>query len=270
METAHIKQDLLNQATALKVIPTVSSVIERLLDILSNAEASFNDLADVIKYDQGVSSKIISISNSAFYGRGIEVFSLQRAMITIGLEEVKKIVMCLVFMNDMLKKLKLKREDVVDLWRHSLSVACAARVLSKKMLIEEPQKVFTISLLHDIGKTVFYTGAENYPAILKEATIKGKPVDRVERELFGTDHQEIGYAIGVKWRFPEEFLHVIRYHHEEGARDKYANLLRIVRAADHFALPSNMDPGPEGFILLNDRQAIEAETEKIASFLNIG
>ena len=158
----------------LKVIPTLSSIVERLLGLISNNDSSFNDLNDVIKYDQSISSKIISIANSAYYSRGVEVFSLQRAMMTIGFEEVKKIVMCLLFMNDMLKSLNLKGKDLIDLWKHSAYVACAARTLSKKTLVEDPQKVFTISLLHDIGKTVLYINAENYHAVLKKATEKGE------------------------------------------------------------------------------------------------
>lgn len=270
METVNIKQNLLDKATSLKVIPTVSDIMERVLNILSDNEATFNDLADVVRYDQGISSKIISIANSAFYSRGVEVLNLHRAMMTMGLEEVKKILMCLVFLNEILGKLKLKRSDLVDLWKHSVAVACAGRILSKRMLVEDPQKVFTVCLLHDIGKAVLYMSAENYAAVLRDAIAKGKAVEAVERESFGTDHQEIGYAIGVKWRFPDEFLSVIRYHHEEGGTDRYDNLVKMVRAADNFSLLSNVDPGPEGLILLNDRDAITAETEKIASFLNVG
>lgn len=190
MLIADMKEDLLEKATALKVIPTVSNVVDRVLGIISNDESSFNDLTDVIKYDQAISSKIISIANSAYYSRGVQVFSLQRAIITIGFEEVKKIVMCLVFMNDILKRLKLKPQDMLDLWKHSALVACAARVLSKKMLVEEPQKVFTIALLHDIGKTVLYMSADNYHAMIKESEAKGKALEAMEKERFGIDHQE--------------------------------------------------------------------------------
>jgi putative nucleotidyltransferase with HDIG domain len=270
METSEIRDNLLDKATTLKVIPTVSNVVDRVLSIISNDDSSFSDLTDVIKYDQSISSKIISIANSAFYSRGVEIFSLQRAMITIGFEEVKKIVMCLVFMNDILKKMKLKGSDLLDLWKHSALVACAARALSRKMLIEDPQKVFTISLLHDIGKTILYMSAENYTGILSEANAKGKPIHLIEKEKFGIDHQEIGYAVGVKWRFPEEFLYVIRYHHETGGLEKYSNLLRLVRAAENFAVSSSKDPGPEGFILFNEKAVIMGEMKKIMEFLQIG
>jgi len=268
MLTTDIREDLLGKATMLKVIPTVSSIVEKVLGLISSPDSSFHDLSDVIKYDQSISSKIISIANSAYYSRGVEVFSLQRAMMTIGFEEVKKIVMCLLFMNDILKSLKLKGKDLVDLWKHSAYVACATRALSKKMLVEDPQKAFTVSLLHDIGKTVLYINADNYHAVLKQTVEKAKDLAALERETYGIDHQEIGYAIGVKWRFPEEFLYAIRYHHESGP-DKYESLLKLVKASDNFALSANKDPGPEGFILLNEKEAILAELKKIIEFLRV-
>ncbi len=270
MYTVQTRDALLDKATTLKVMPTVSSVVDRVLAIISNDNSSFRDLTDVIKYDQSISSKIISIANSAFYSRGVEVFSLQRAMIIIGFEEVKRIVTCLVFMNDILKKLKLKNSDILDLWKHSALVACAGRFLSRKMLVEDPEKVFTIALLHDIGKTVLAMSIDNYNAVINEAIAKGKAVHLVEREKFGIDHQEIGYTIGIKWRFPEEFLYVIRYHHETRTMEKYDNLLRLVRAADNFAVSSNKDPGPEGFILLSEKAVIIEEMKKIMNFLQIG
>ena len=267
--TKSVRETLIDKATMLKVIPTVSNIVEKVLDVISlKADSCVNDLHEVIKYDQSISSKIIGIANSAYYSRGIEIYSLQRAMLIIGFEEVKKIVMCLLFMNDILKSLNLRGRNLISLWKHSAYVACAARTLSEKMLLEDAQKVFTISLLHDIGKTVMYMGVDNYHAILKEAVDKAKDLAVVEKELFGMDHQEIGYTIGVKWHFPEEFLYAIRYHHEDGA-DKYDNLLKLVRAADNFALETNNDPGPEGFILLNEKEAIMAEMYKIVDFLHM-
>lgn len=269
MQTAEARENLLGKATMLKIIPTVGCMVEKVLSLTSDPDASFSDVMNVVKYDQSISAKIISIANSAYYSRGIEVYSLQRAMTAIGLEEVIKIIMCLVFINDMLKRFKMKQSDLVDLWKHSMLVACAARTLSKKMVVEDPEKAFTISLLHDIGKTVLHMYEERYPAILREASAKGKAIDVMEKEIFGVDHQEIGYVIGVKWHFPKEFLYAIRYHHEARTMGKYRNMLTLLRAADNFAIPSHGDPGPEGFILHDEKDAITAEVKKIVDFLDM-
>ncbi len=263
-----MRGNIQNRATELKVIPTLSTIITKVFSILNNRDSSFSDLCDVVKYDQAISSKVISIANSAYYSRGIEICSLQRAMINIGFEEVKGIIMCILFMENMLKQLKLREEDLLSLWKHSIYVACASKVLSEKMLIEDPQKVYTAGLLHDIGKVVFYMDGDDYGEKLRRVQASGKSVVQMESEDFGTDHQAAGYAISIKWKFPPEFSQVIRHHHEYAA-GKYGSLVQLVGTADKFSYAPNSVSDREGFILLKEKDAIANEMKSIMDLLRL-
>jgi putative nucleotidyltransferase with HDIG domain len=269
MENYAIRANLLSRAADLKIIPTLSTIIDKVFTILSDRNSSFSDLSDVVRYDQAVSSKVISIANSAYYSRGIEIYSLQRAMINIGYEEVKKIITCLLFMESILKPLKLKEEDLLSLWKHSMYVACASKILSEKTLIEDPAKIYTLALLHDIGKIVFYMGADNYREIVKEDGAHGKSIIELEKEHFGIDHQETGYAISLKWKFPLEFSDVIQYHHENTNETEYEPLLKLIRAADNFSLSPNSVSGREGYILMKEKDIIEKELNNIMDTLQL-
>ena len=179
MRTETIRQDLLTRAKTLKVLPTLSTVVDRLFEILNDRNASFRELVDIVRYDQAISSKIISIANSAYYSRGIKIMSLQRAMIMIGMEELKYIVTCLVFLEGILRKLQLRDEDLVTLWSHSVYVAYAARVLSANTLVEEPEKVFTLALVHDIGKVIMYMYLDDYRHLINGCNWQAeRPVQR--------------------------------------------------------------------------------------------
>ncbi|MCX5811572.1 MAG: HDOD domain-containing protein [Proteobacteria bacterium] len=267
MENYAMRGNLLSRAADLKVIPTLSTIIDKVFAVLSNKNSSFSDLSDVIKYDQAISSKVISIANSAYYSRGIEIYSLQRAMINIGYEEVKGIITCLLFMESILKQLKLKEEDLLVLWKHSMYVACASKILSEKTFVEDPMKVYTIALLHDIGKIVFYMSADNYSEIVKEAGAQEKSITQMEKERFGIDHQETGYAISLKWKFPLEFSHVIRYHHENSNETQYESLLNLIRVADRFSVSPNSVSGTEGYILMKEKDTIAKELKNIMDTL---
>jgi len=148
-------------------------------------------------------------------------------------------------------------------------VACAARVLAGRIFGEDPQKVFTIALLHDIGKVLFYMTVEDYGDLVKDAHSKGKPLNREERNVYGTDHEELGYILSVKWQFPEEFSQVIRHHHDGKVPDKHEPLLKLVRAADKFSTASIHDSDPEAFILLKERDGIIQEMQKIMNFFQL-
>ena len=265
----NLREKLIDKAKTLRVLPTLHNVIERLFVILDDKNSSFSDLNDVIKYDQAISSKIISIANSAYYSRGIEIFSLQRAMITMGFEEVKNIVMCLVFVENVLKELKLRADIILELWKHSVFVACATRTLAGRMFSEDPQKAFTIALLHDIGKVIFYITVEDYNELITKVHSKGKSLNREEREIYGTDHEELGYILSVKWQFPEEFSQIIRYHHDGKVAGQHESLLKLVRAADRFSTASVHDSEPETFILLKERDGIMKEMEKIMNIFQL-
>jgi len=269
--TDHLSREILiSRASDLKVIPTLNGIMEKVLQVLGNNNSSFNELSQVVQYDQAICSKIISIANSAYYSRGVEVFDLQRAMMTIGFEEVRGITTCLMFVENVLKKLKLKEQDLFALWKHSIQVAYGARTLSERLLIEEPPKVYTISLLHDIGKIVFYLSSNEYGEIVRAARVDRKDLAMLERESFGIDHQELGYIIAIKWKFPDDFAQVIRHHHHDGhGSDGQSSLFRLVRGANNFA-HSTLDPqSPEGFILEKEKGNIDREVDKIMEFLQL-
>ena len=269
MQSESLREELLHKAKTVKVLPTVTTIIDNAFRVLNDKNSSFGQLMDVIKYDQAISSKIISIANSAFYSRGVQIMTLQRAMISVGFDEIKNIVTCLIFMDNILKQLKLKEEDLRALWKHSLTVACAAKLLAGRTMTEDPEKVFTVSLLHDIGKVILYMHDPTYRPSMDEAQREGKDVCGFERNKYGVDHEEIGYYMAIKWRFPEEFTAVIRQHHRAVGENGDA-LIRIVRIVDRFCMNPDADLGVEGMFLVQERENIEKQIEKINELLGSG
>jgi putative nucleotidyltransferase with HDIG domain len=197
----------------------------------------------------------------------VKVGNLERAMIVIGFEEIKNIVTCLAYLKEILNRWKLSQQDLAQLWSHSVAVAYAARILGSKTMVDEPEKAFTVSILHDIGKVIFYTFGDEYRKMAEEAHKGGKDIIALEKETFGIDHQEVGYVMSVRWRFPEEFSAVIRGHH--GKRDGKNGLLDLVRVADAFADNRDGDLGAEGLILQGEKEQIERETKRISELLGV-
>jgi putative nucleotidyltransferase with HDIG domain len=267
MRTEAIRAELLTKAKTLRVLPTLSTVVDRVFEVLNDKNASFRELVDIVRYDQAISAKIISIANSAYYSRGVKIMSLQRAMIIIGLEELKYIVTCLVFLEGILRRLGLRDDDLMVLWRHSVYVAFSSKVLSAHTLVEEPEKVFTLALVHDIGKVIMYMYLDDYRHLINGSNGNRKDLCAEERSRFGIDHQEIGYYMSMKWRFPSEFGKVIRYHHDNRPVGECEALLGIIRNADLFADFPDADLGMDGVILLREKERIDTETERITLLL---
>jgi len=267
MQNFSLREDVLAKAETLKVLPTLNTVIDEVLRVLSDENASFNRLFNVVRYDQAISSKVISIANSAYFGRGSQITNLERAMVAIGFDEIRRIVMCLVFLKEMLHQWKLSQADLVLLWTHTLSVACAAKVLAGKMMTEDREKVFTVSILHDIGKVPFFMHGDRYRKLIAEAGRTGTDICSLESRTFGIDHQEVGQFMAVKWRFPQEFAAVIRKHH--GRAETEEPLVDLVAKADRFVENPAADLGAEGIILQGEANSITAETKRVSDLMGV-
>jgi putative nucleotidyltransferase with HDIG domain len=267
MQSTSMREEVVARVQTLKVLPTLRTIINQLLDIITNKDASLRDVFNVVRYDQAITSKILSVANSVYYNRGSNIVDLERAMIAIGLDEIKKIIMCVVFLKEILGAWNLSPRDLALLWAHSLSVGCAARILNTHTTTENPETVFTASILHDIGKVIFYTFGEKYYKIEEGARKAGVDVCDLEKEEFGLDHQTVGFFMSKKWGFPEEISAVIQGHHGMAAAP--GSLLHIVSAADTFINRPQADIGPDGSILLGERETIADETRRISEYLKI-
>ena len=188
-------------------------------------------------------------------------------MVAIGFDEIKKIVMCLVFLKEMLHQRNFSQADLPTLWTHTLSVACAAKVLASRTMSEDREKVFTVSILHDIGKTPLFMQGDLYGKLIEEAKITGADICFLESQTFEIDHQELGQFMARKWRFPEEFTEVIRKHHTRA--ETGVSLIDIIAKADRFIENPSADLGAAGVILREEEPLIKSEIKKIGDLLGV-
>jgi putative nucleotidyltransferase with HDIG domain len=216
------REETLNYAKSLACLPVMDAVTQRLSEILDEKRLSFSHLFECVRYDPGLSSKIIASANSVWHSRGMPTFTLKRAMTVLGLEEVKNLLLCTLFYEGVLRRLGLKKEDVFRLWEHSLLVAFAAAELCGGVR-REMEKAYTAGLLHDMGKAPLQL-LHRYDIVDKN--VEWDAICANERDRFDTDHQETGFYMAVEWKLPEEYRDAIRLHHENSEASQLAQLVR--------------------------------------------
>ena len=191
----------------LKDIPAMPHVIVRVLKLLYEDKAGASELADVVRCDQALCSKFLSLINSAYYGFGKQITSINMAISLLGLAKTKNIIVA-VAMSPL-----LSFEGAKSIWHHSLIVAAGCERLAEQYKIINPDDAFVMGFLHDIGKVVLnLIDSESYKKFLK---VKRPPDLAVlaEREKFGTDHSSTGAFLAVRWQLPEVIKNAIRFHH---------------------------------------------------------
>ena len=218
----------------LQSIPTLPTVALRVMEITANPKSSANDLMDIISPDVSLTTKILKIANSPFYGLTREISSLQHAVTVLGFKEIRNLVISTVAFDSFKNLGKNNKFDINKFWRHSFYCALAAKTIAVDMKIESSE-LFVAGLVHDIGKLAMYI---TFPGefmmqaeIMNPLKIKYTAFE-AEKDVFGMTHDEVGMKLLKKWMFPESLLTAVGYPHRPQEADKKSNFPMIVHVAD--------------------------------------
>jgi putative nucleotidyltransferase with HDIG domain len=230
-----MEKDALRRKVFSKIdeLPTLPVVLPKLLNLMESEKSDASDIARAISHDPALTSKVLKVANSAYYGFSREIASLDRAIPLLGLNMVRSLALSIGVMaglsNGGGKSAHLSREG---LWIHSLAVATAMQELSKKTG-GNSEHLFVVGLLHDIGKIVLDQFFNQEFGRALEAAANGKDLSFhvAERNIIGMDHGEIGDMLLKRWKFPPVISGPISVHHQteipDGIHLKDAVLLRV-------------------------------------------
>jgi HD-like signal output (HDOD) protein len=216
-------------------IATLPEVTLKIISIVDDPKSTARDLHMVIKNDPALSTKVLKVVNSAFYGLPGQIASVDRAIILLGLSAVKNIAIASSIAR-IFKGSKITDEfSATDLWKHSVAVGVAARSLainSGKRV--EAEEVFLAGLIHDLGILV---ERQAFGDKLAEAINRARAGEdsflECERQVFGADHQLFGTALATKWKFPRHLRAVTGYHHGSArVAEEMRQVVAIIEVAD--------------------------------------
>lgn len=207
-----IPQGLLQGIDRLDPLPIT---VQRLLKVLEDEEVGPAQIAEFVQYDPAVASTVLRLANSAAYGGWTQITTLRDAVVRLGVTKILDIAL-----GDHLRRLKVAAplydlaED--DLWLHSAAASLAVKALQREVpRAGIPESASIAALVHDIGKLVMvrYLKAD-VSSILKRRDERGISFVEAERDLFDTDHAEVGGEMARRWGFPDDIQVAIERHHQ--------------------------------------------------------
>ena len=224
-------------------IPTLPTVLAQIFATLDNPDSSARDLEKIIRNDQALTTKLLAVANSAFYGFRHEISTVSRAVVAIGYSEVRNLCLGIGLMGFMASGKFHDPEHAQSLWLHSLATAEASKVVSNWTGGVDIEVAFTAGLLHDIGKVVLSAFYPDEMLQLKELMDRGNnSLTEAEREL-DIGHEEVGKAIAEHWELPPVLIEVIGKHHHLHKRLAYLPMTATVQVADYLTRRMGMgDP----------------------------
>lgn len=224
-------------------LPPAPRVYSRLCGLLADPEVDLNRVAEVVEGDVGLTTKILQLVNSSFFGFAREVEGIRQAAVYLGAEMLRSLVLSIeVFQSDT----PLAASYNVDLEReHALRTARVARQISPNKKTGE--MAYLAALLHDVGKLVLAARlGEEFEEVVARTTSQRQLSTDVERDVFGVSHAEVGaYLLGT-WGFPYPIVEAVANHHAPSAvgSDSF-DLVGILHVADIVAMEAAGSPSTE-------------------------
>jgi HD-like signal output (HDOD) protein len=229
--------------SSLGTLPSLPSTYQQMITALQSDTASVKDIGRIVAQDIGMSTKILQMVNSAFFGLPQRIASPEHAVTMLGIEAVTNLALTAgVFSQldtDLMEEFHLER-----LWHHSLVVSGLVQRLAQHAGIGQQQRQVPVlaGLLHDLGKLLLATrDTQEYRRIVQMAEHEGTPVHEVESEALWCSHATIGaYLMGL-WGLPFAAVEAVALHHsaENQNADRldclivYAANLLVNRLGEH-------------------------------------
>jgi len=217
-------------------LPTLPAYVFELNTLLSADPVNLKQAAEVIRTDPSLTAQMLRICNSAFLGLREKVKSIDHAVILLGAERLRTLVLTCSLLEYVGHN--AASEDIQSFWQHSFLTATLSERLARGVGYPQPEQAYLAGLLHDLGALPLLLFSSSHKRDEEGASPSRawSEAAEQEREHFGTDHCEIGRWIGISWNFPSTLLEVMVSHHHPREATQDPELVGIVAAADQFCV----------------------------------
>ena len=208
-------KDLQSLVSRIRTFPSRPTVYVEIMKELRSSTASSQTVGELVARDLAISTKLLQITNSAFFGFGRPISAPSDAVLLMGMETTAALVLGIEAFAR-LDNVKLVYFSTDQVWKHCQCVANAARALTNFMTKDETlsHDAYTAALLHDIGKLALAVNLqEPYRDALNLGREKKLPAWQVERQAFGATHAEAGAYLLSLWGLPAKIIEAVAGHH---------------------------------------------------------
>ena len=237
-------------------LPTIPETLARILKLLEDPNSGARDLAEVIRCDAPLASKILRLANSPLYQKNRTINTVQECVAVLGYRTVRQVALCVAVVSSLGNECEKRGATVNyrDLWRHCVAVGAVSQALARWSDNDDPEAVFTCGLLHDLGKFVLTLRfPRDYADLVSERCREGRALVDLELEKMGYDHAQAGAALADAWHFPAELVAAIGGHHDPEPADPTVALVTLADYLANLLDPSVSDLGFDAMVVDAER-----------------
>jgi len=270
----------------IKGLPTLPDTLSKMNELVGNPNTTARQVGQLIASDPPVAAKTLKVVNSSFYGFPTRVTTITHAIVILGFNTVRTLVLSSSVMNALGdKSCKMYSKGF---WKHCVATGAAAKVIAQLLGYRALEEFFIAGLLHDIGKIVISKYLEEeYDGIARAVAERDILMYDAEEDLLhGVTHADIAGTLFERWNLPKGLVKSVTYHHTPTLAGDEMRITSILHLADIMARALMIGNPGDHKIPTIDAQAwaetglktsdfgrifslIDRETKKAAVFLEI-
>ena len=251
------RKDVFNKLNETKKLPTPSSTTMEVIRLCQSDVTSLNDIAAVIQTDPALSAELLKYANAAFLATGLQVASIQKATVKLGMKTVVNVALGFSLLANN-KQGKCNSFDYEKFWSASLLQAIAAKAIASLGEAFDPEELFICGLLADMGQLalaslfpkeyedILKTIAEKADSSPEESTLLRKSM---EKHAFHIDSSELTIELFLDWGLPAHYALAAGFYDDLGNNElgsgktkQIAELLSTAQQISRICMESHPPP----------------------------
>jgi putative nucleotidyltransferase with HDIG domain len=189
-------------------LPVFPRATREVVRQVANPDVGPREMEAVASLDPVLAGRLIQTANSAYYSPRLPIGTVFQAVSYIGTETARRVLLAAALRGN------FSCQQAHLLWNHSLDVAQTAELIAMQASSKiDPSQAFLAGLIHDIGRLAFAIMPIAFQERFQRLTDGGCPPVEVEMCLSGRCHGEVGAETLSQWKFPEEIIEAVRWHH---------------------------------------------------------
>jgi HD-like signal output (HDOD) protein len=226
-------RDVRTEIERINEVVSFPTIVAEILQAISNERVTIPKIANLIETDAAMTTKILRVANSPFYGLRGSIKSVAGAVKMLGLDETGRFLLAYHMKSRVFAMNPQQNRRLQKMWKHSVTTATVARLVAVRSGVQTAGKEYTAGVLHEMGKLVLIQYFPDTVPVVEQMIADLSMTDvEAENQIAAISHSEIGSELGEKWGLPPEFTEVMRCHHAAKTAEINPLLVSIVRCAD--------------------------------------
>jgi len=227
------RQQIENRLKGCACLPSLGSIENALKELLSADQRYTSQIAEIIRRDPSLTSRLLRLVNSVYYGISRPIKNIEEAVFYLGVRQIRQLAMVTPIIEDFQKLAGNNGFAWREFWRHSIGTALMTREVMDIVHSQKSEIDYVAGLIHDVGKiTMASAFPEHFAQIYLQKNAAEFDLLELERNVLGIDHAELGALYLKKQSLPDLFIEIVQHHHHPEQTHQHAPVVAAVQVAD--------------------------------------